>query len=183
MLHRNRTDSAAGIQVDDRILIQVAGLYNRSATELDVQGVRTFEILDFHRLKLRSKKALCAVLPSGSNTTLKSRLPAKVNLISPKTGESLKTRLRMRYVSLYVEYVYYRKNKWELSVPVQLGIGSTKYVTFTNPKSNYQSPGYLVLLYEPCLSVNYRVLPFVAVGTEMGLRLALLKNNQEIQPF
>jgi hypothetical protein len=35
-----------------------------------------------------------------------------------------------------------------------------------------------VLLYEPCLSVNYRVLPYIAVGTEMGLRLALYKNNQ-----
>jgi hypothetical protein len=109
---------------------------------------------------------------------LKSRLPAKVNLIAPQTGEPIKTRLRMRYVSFYLEYVYYRKNKWELSVPVQLGVGSTKYVAFANPKSNYQSPNYLILLYEPCLSINYRVLPFVAVGTEMGLRLAIYKNNQ-----
>jgi hypothetical protein len=108
---------------------------------------------------------------------LKSRLPAKVNLISPDSGEPIKTRLRMRYVSFYAEYVYHRKNKWELSVPVQLGIGSTKYVSFTDPKNNYQSPGYLVVLYEPCLSVNYRVVPFVAIGTEMGLRLALVKNR------
>jgi len=108
---------------------------------------------------------------------LKSRLPAKVNLIEPLTGAPIKTRLRMRYVSIYAEYVYYRKNKWELSVPVQLGIGSTKYVAFTNPENNYQLPGHLVILYEPCLSVNYRVVPFVAVGTEMGLRLALYKNN------
>ena len=109
---------------------------------------------------------------------LKSRLPAKVNLISTVTGEPIKTILRMRYVSFYVEYVYYRKNKWELSVPVQLGVGSTKYVAFSDLESNYQSPCYLVLLYEPCLSVNYRVLPYIAVGTEMGLRLALYKNNQ-----
>jgi hypothetical protein len=109
---------------------------------------------------------------------LKSRLPAKVNLISPQAGEPIKTRLRMRYVSLYFEYVYYRKNKWELSVPVQLGLGSTKYVAFTNPNNNYQSAGHFVVLYEPCLSVNYRVLPFLAIGTEMGLRLALYKNNQ-----
>jgi hypothetical protein len=109
---------------------------------------------------------------------LKSRLPAKVNLISTVTGEPIKTILRMRYVSFYVEYVYYRKNKWELSVPVQLGVGSTKYVAFSDLENNYQSPSYLVLLYEPCLSVNYRVLPYIAVGTEMGLRLALYKNNQ-----
>lgn len=40
---------------------------------------------------------------------LKSRLPAKVNLISPQTGEQIKTRLRMRYISFYAEYVYYKK--------------------------------------------------------------------------
>lgn len=108
---------------------------------------------------------------------LKSRLPAKVNLISPQTGEPIKTRLRLRYVSLYTEYVYFKKNNWELSVPVQLGIGSTKYVAFTDPNENYQSKGHLIVLYEPCLSVNYRIVPFIAVGTEMGLRLALVKNN------
>jgi hypothetical protein len=108
---------------------------------------------------------------------LKSRLPAKVNLVSPISGEVIKTRLRMRYISFYCEYVYYKKNKWELSVPVQLGIGSTRYVAFTNPENNYQSAAHLVVLYEPCLSVNYKLVPFVAVGTEMGLRLALIKNN------
>jgi hypothetical protein len=108
---------------------------------------------------------------------LKSRLPAKVNLVSPQSGDVINTRLRMRYISLYVEYIYYRKNKWELSVPVQLGIGSTKYVAFVDPKNNFQSPGHLVLLYEPCLSVNYRIVPFIAVGSEMGLRLALIKNK------
>jgi len=108
---------------------------------------------------------------------LKSRLPAKVNLISPQTGEPIKTRLRLRYISFYTEYVYFKKNKWELSVPVQLGIGSTKYVAFTDPNENYQSKGHLIVLYEPCLSVNYRIVPFIAVGTEMGLRLALVKNR------
>jgi hypothetical protein len=108
---------------------------------------------------------------------LKSRLPSRVNLISPLTGESIKSRLRMRYLSVYTEYIYYRKNKWELSVPVQLGVGTTKYVSFVNPDENYQSPSHLVILYEPCLSVNYRVVPFIAVGTEIGLRLPLYKNN------
>lgn len=108
---------------------------------------------------------------------LKSRLPAKVNLVSLQTGEPIKTRLRLRYMSLYTEYVYFKKNKWELSVPVQLGIGSTKYVAFNDAEINYQSKGHLIVLYEPCLSVNYRIVPFIAVGTEMGLRLALVKNN------
>lgn len=107
---------------------------------------------------------------------LKSRLPAKVNLISPLTAEPIKTRLRMRYISFYTEYIYYRKNKWELSVPVQLGIGSTKYVAFDDP-DNIQSAAHLVVLYEPCLSVNYKLVPFIAVGTEMGLRLAIVKNR------
>lgn len=109
---------------------------------------------------------------------LKSRLPAKINLISPLTGVQIQTRLRMRYLSFYTEYVYYKKNKWELSVPVQLGIGSTKYVAFVDPESYFQSASHLLILYEPCLSVNYRIVPFVALGTEMGLRLAIVKSNK-----
>lgn len=109
---------------------------------------------------------------------LKSRLPAKENVVVPYTGTLMKARLRLRYLSFYTEYIYYRKNKWELSVPVQIGLGKTNYVSFLNPESNYQTPKHFIFLYEPCLSVNYRIIPFVAVGTEMGLRLALFKNRQ-----
>lgn len=109
---------------------------------------------------------------------LKSRLPARTSIVSSQTGEMLQSRLRMRYVSIYAEYVYYRKNKWELSVPVQIGIGNTAYVPFNDSQVNFRLVTYPILLYEPCLSVNYRIVPFVALGTEMGLRIALVKSRQ-----
>jgi hypothetical protein len=109
---------------------------------------------------------------------LKSRLPARASLVSTQTGEMLQSRLRMRYVSIYAEYVYYRKNKWELSVPVQIGIGNTAYVPFNDSQVNFRLVTHPILLYEPCLSVNYRIVPFVALGTEMGLRIALIKSRQ-----
>lgn len=109
---------------------------------------------------------------------LKSRNPAGTMLYSPDAKGYVQARLRWRYVSFYAEYVYYRKNKWELSVPVQLGVGSMRYVPYTSQQAYVSNGGSkLVLLYEPCLSVNYRILPFASLGTEMGLRVALYKNK------
>lgn len=109
---------------------------------------------------------------------LKSRSPSAYSPYDSRINSFTKSRLQMRYMSIYVEYIYYRKNKWELSVPVQLGIGSTRYVPYLDSKLSIKTPARLVILYEPCLSVNYRIVPFAAVGTEMGLRLALHKNNE-----
>ncbi len=109
---------------------------------------------------------------------LKSRLPSTETLRSPNNLFPVKARLRIRYLSIYAEYVYYRKNKWELSVPVQFGLGNTLYVPyFSSDVAIIKEPTFL-LLYEPCLSVNYRIVKFIGIGTEMGLRLALHKDRQ-----
>jgi hypothetical protein len=71
VFHRNCTNTAFGIHIDDCILIKIACLHNLSATKFDIQGISVLEILDLHRLKLRSKKTLCTVSTSGSNTTLR----------------------------------------------------------------------------------------------------------------
>lgn len=109
---------------------------------------------------------------------LKTPIISRYLLENDKGNYTVASRLRMRYVSFYTEYVYYKKNKWRLSIPVQLGTGYTNYVSFINPSAYNESPKRFVLLYEPCLSVNYQLIPYVTVGAEIGLRLALRKHPE-----
>jgi integrase len=63
VLEGNRANIPVGVQVKEGVLIQVSGLRDLSALELDVEGVRVFKILDFHGLNPRSKNALRKRVP------------------------------------------------------------------------------------------------------------------------
>src|SRR5690606_34759427 len=56
------------IQVEERVLVQVARLNDLPALELDVQGIGVLEVLNFHGLKPRSKNASWTVISSGSSS-------------------------------------------------------------------------------------------------------------------
>lgn len=83
--------------------------------------------------------------------------------------EKVPSFLKLRYFCYFVDYVYYKKNRWELSVPVQIGLGKSKYeykwqgVTYTEKEE-------FVFLYEPSIAVNYHVLRWLGFGVDVGYR-------------
>jgi len=93
------------------------------------------------------------------------------------SGESIKTlSLRMWYPCLYAEYVFHKARKWTFSVPVQLGFGRMWYQNkFYNP--DYRTEASAIWLYEPCLSGEYRLLPWLGLSAEGGFRIVLYKNK------
>jgi hypothetical protein len=48
MLDGHRADAAAGVEVERHALLQGASFGNANAAELDVKGIRSFEVADFH---------------------------------------------------------------------------------------------------------------------------------------
>lgn len=82
--------------------------------------------------------------------------------------------IRMRYVSVFGEYVFYKKKNWVGVIPVQLGIGSSYLM-----KDNEKIFKSRVLLYEPSISIEYKWSPWIAVGAGYGYRI-MLKNNRQI---
>ena len=82
--------------------------------------------------------------------------------------------IRMRYVSVFGEYVFYKKKNWMGVIPVQLGIGSSYLM-----KDNEKIFKNRVLLYEPSISIEYKWSPWIAVGAGYGYRI-MLKNNRQI---
>ncbi len=86
--------------------------------------------------------------------------------------------LKMRYVSLFGEFVFYNKNNWIGTIPVQLGCGKS-FLHRKDDDENVKWKEGMVVLYEPSISIEYKFSPWIAVGMGYGYRI-MLKNNHSI---
>ncbi len=81
------------------------------------------------------------------------------------------TRMRLGYVTPFFGYTFYRRGPWEVSIPVQVGIGGGS-VTYDDIAGRRQKlKRAFVFLYEPAMVVQYRFLKYFAVGGGLGYRL------------
>lgn len=88
------------------------------------------------------------------------------------------TRLRIGYVTPYVDYAFYQRERWEVRLPVQLGIGagSTIYRDASGRKRRLQRTG--LLIYEPVMVVQYRFFRYAALTGGWGFRLVWQTGDQ-----
>ncbi len=93
----------------------------------------------------------------------------------PETDRIDMARVRLRYVAPFLDYTFYRKGPWEVTLPVQLGVG-TSFVESWRTSEKLKRDW--VMLYEPSMSVEYRFLKYFAVGGGYGYRLMLHNNRQ-----
>lgn len=88
------------------------------------------------------------------------------------------TPLKMRYASIFGEFVFYNKKKWIATLPIQLGWGRS-FLHYKQEGENLKWKSGSVVLYEPSISIEYKFSPWIAVGMGYGYRI-MLKNNREI---
>jgi hypothetical protein len=97
-------------------------------------------------------------------------------VLSPaKTNETVKARLKLLYIAYYAEYIFYNSEYWKLSVPLQLGIGRSNYVYTYNNKETVADK-HFVMIYEPIISVEYKIFKWLSATAEIGYRVMLLNN-------
>lgn len=86
--------------------------------------------------------------------------------------------LRLAYICLYADFVFYKTKRWQVSVPLQTGIGATwfQYKKGYDLSSNNKK---LLLLYEPGISTHFKVFKWFGLGVAVGYRFAI-KNNSAI---
>ncbi len=97
---------------------------------------------------------------------------------SPKGVDIVSRQLKMRYGCAYIEYVFYRKEHWEFSVPVQFSVGSIWYNYSFKNIEGIRGRKHLLMLYEPTLSGQYKLFPWLGLGADLGFRYALVKSRQ-----
>lgn len=81
------------------------------------------------------------------------------------------------YFSPFAEYVFFRNKKWEHAIPVQVGFGNSWFqyedINGRTLREKYKP----VILYEPAMTTQYKVLPWFGIGAGVGYRLLLLNNK------
>ena len=90
--------------------------------------------------------------------------------------DTVQARLRFAYGSIYFEYVFYHRNNWSLSIPVQLGFGLAGY-TYRLQEEQQFEPLSPVIIYEPAMTGLYKPVSWVGFGIGFGYRLLPLGNR------
>jgi hypothetical protein len=92
--------------------------------------------------------------------------------------ETVQEYLKFGYFCYYVDFVFHKTKRWQLSVPLQLGTGLS-HLEYTQNNILHKSKHYFLLLYEPGINVQFKIFRWAGVGANVGYRFAL-KNNRYI---
>lgn len=93
------------------------------------------------------------------------------HLMQVGEGEEL-VRLRLGYLTPYVEYAFYQRGHWEARIPVQLGIGGGSLLYDGADGRRHRLRRAFVFLYEPSMTIQYRFLQYFGINAGWGYRLA-----------
>ena len=94
-------------------------------------------------------------------------------------GQWLRATICMNYLAPFIDYSFYRRGAWEVSTPIQLGVGNS-FLRHTTDEGNHILNKSRIVLYEPGMAFEYKILKLIGVGAGVGYRI-MLKNNHGIQ--
>jgi len=87
--------------------------------------------------------------------------------------------IQMNYIAPFVEYSFYQRGPWELSSPIQLGVGNS-FLRVNDELGSRVIKRDKVVLYEPGMAFEFKILNLIGVGAGFGYRI-MLKNNRGIE--
>lgn len=85
-------------------------------------------------------------------------------------------RLHMYYFSIAAEYVFYTTKHWALSMPLQLGVGKS-YYSYSLYGTSGRTQEAFNFIYEPAVSIEYKIVKWVGVGSDIGYRFMLANDK------
>ncbi len=95
--------------------------------------------------------------------------------------DSATATLKMYYISVYAEYVFYKTKHWELSMPLQIGSGKSFYEYESGNKKKTDAIWHFI--YEPAVSIEYKLVKWFGIGSEIGYRFMLTPERRLNQKF
>ncbi|HEX8514946.1 MAG TPA: hypothetical protein VF868_02015 [Bacteroidia bacterium] len=98
-------------------------------------------------------------------------VPHSYNDLRPVTAN-----LHMYYVSAHAEYTFYKTRHWELSMPLQFGVGKS-YYTYRYLGYKEKTEEAFNFIYEPAISIEYKIVRWVGIGADAGYRFMITKDS------
>ncbi|MGZ4041992.1 MAG: hypothetical protein ACXVO9_02240, partial [Bacteroidia bacterium] len=86
------------------------------------------------------------------------------------------------YISAAVEYAFYETKHWEISMPLQIGVGQTYFEQNINGKRS-KTDRHTNFIYEPAISVDYKFVKWIGIGADFGYRFFITDNNKLNREF
>lgn len=90
--------------------------------------------------------------------------------------DSVNNYLRLGYAALYADFVFHKTKRWQLSVPLQWGAGFS-WKSYHDSEYTISSKKNYLLLYEPGISVQFKIFRWCGLGSDIAYRFAIEKNK------
>jgi hypothetical protein len=81
--------------------------------------------------------------------------------------------LKFGYLCFYIDFVFYKNKRWQLSVPIQAGGGMAWYQRRIYYSMGEGDPKYLLLLYEPGITAQFKLFKWLGAGSDVAYRFTL----------
>lgn len=114
----------------------------------------------------------------GGLSWLNTPLPARVPVYETATGFRNWKYLKFAYLCYYIDVVFYKTKRWQLSVPLQLGTGMMWYQHKRGYHLTTGETKYFILFYEPGITVQYKITKWFGLGSDVAYRFALKDNRR-----
>ena len=85
---------------------------------------------------------------------------------------------KLAYGSIYADIVFYKTKRWQLSVPLQLGAGSTWLQDGAAYQFSDRKDKEFLLLYEPGITVHFKLTRWLGLGSDVAYRFCLKANKK-----
>lgn len=88
--------------------------------------------------------------------------------------------LKFGYLCFYVDFVFYKTKRWQLSVPIQAGFGYLWFQRYRSYDFLGTSKKYMLALYEPGITAQFKMFKWLGLGSDVAYRFSL-KSNEKIR--
>lgn len=85
-------------------------------------------------------------------------------------------RLNFRYLCYYLDFVFYKSKRWQLSSQVEMGAGLSKF-EFTSDGRINKRPGKFICLYNPAINIKFKITKWIGIGSTIGYRFMLINDK------
>jgi hypothetical protein len=92
-------------------------------------------------------------------------------------NDTVTAKLNYGLFSIYTNIVVARKKKWEFTVPLELGFGSSSYGYTSAKGKKMEIAKGGIITFEPMFMAEYKVFNWLGLGAGLGLRLVPVGNR------